>query len=111
MSMTFHHYIRVLTEVVYPEDGPYFHKWDYFSISDEELPERFRPTPNKVGSASDNNMKYLHPLSSELYDWLNEGGYWIKGWQEISPDQEKWLDENDILAGQQTETTLEAEFI
>jgi hypothetical protein len=109
--MTFHHHIRALTEVNYPEDGPLFEKWDYFSISDEELPDRFRATPNKVGSAGDNNMKYLHPLSSDFYDWLNEGGYWVKGWQEISEESEKWIDSHPEHQGSQAETVLETEFI
>jgi hypothetical protein len=46
-----------------------------------------------------------------MYDWLNEEGYWVEGWQGIGPEQEKWLEENDHFAGSQTETTLQAEFI
>lgn len=111
MSMTFNHYIRVLTEVNYPEDGPLFQKWDYFSVPDEEMLEQFRPTPQKIGSASDNAMKFLHPLCTEMYTWLNDSGYWVKGWQEISAESEKWIDNNPEHQGAQSETVLEAEFI
>jgi hypothetical protein len=108
--MTFHHYIRALTEVIYP-DGPFYHKWDYFSISDEELPERFRAHAEKAGSDTENYMKFLHPLSDDFYTWLNDGGYWVKGWHEINERQQNWLDENPDMAGSQTETVLETEFI
>jgi hypothetical protein len=92
--MTFHHHIRILTEVSYPE-GPTYAKWDYFSISDEELPQHFRELPDP----------------EEFYDFLNNSGFWVKGWQEITEEIDAWIDSHPDQCGLQDEIAIEVAFI
>ena len=92
--MTVSHYIRILTEVSYPE-GPTYAKWDYFSIPDEKLPVEFRELPDP----------------NEFYDFLNDNGYWDKGWQEITDEIQDWLEANDDKCGMQDEIAIEVAFV
>ena len=84
--------IRTLTEVTYPNGYPKWDKWDYFAIPDSELPDKFR------------NAGYNF---DEFYDFLNNNGYWLKGWQEIEDEHELWLDNNLDSHGAQTEVVVE----
>lgn len=87
------HQIRILTEVTYP-DGPNYAKWDYFLIEDEQLPDAW---------------KTFEP--EEFYDFLNEGGFWNKGWQEITDEVQHWLDTHDDQCGLQSEVAKEVAFV
>lgn len=92
--MTFNHHIRIRTEVKYP-NGPTFDKFDYFAVSDEEMVERFRQNPEP----------------NAFYDWLNNSGFWVKGWQEITDEIDQWIDSHPEVQGLQDEIAMEAEFI
>jgi hypothetical protein len=92
--MTTPHYVRILTEVSYP-DGPTYAKWDYFSVPDDKLPTEFRELPDP----------------DKFYDFLNENGFWDKGWQEITDDIQAWLDVNDDQCGSQSEIAIEVAFV
>jgi len=92
--MTTSHHIRILTEVSYP-DGPTYAKWDYFFIPDEEFPDKFRELPNP----------------DELYDFLNDNGFWRAGWQEITEEIQAWLEAHDDQCGTQSEIAIEVAFI
>jgi hypothetical protein len=87
------HQIRIRTEVVYPNGGPAYDKYDYFLIKDEDLPDTW---------------KEFKP--EDFYDFLNEGGHWNKGWQEITRDHETWIEDNQA-EGSQTETAIVVDFI
>lgn len=92
MSNDIIHAIRTLTEVTYPNGYPKWDKWDYFVIHDEELPDKFRHGGYNL---------------DEFYDFLNNNGYWVKGWQEIEDEHELWLDNHPELHGEQTEVVVE----
>jgi hypothetical protein len=79
-----------LTELRYPNlKGKVPLKWDYFLIEDETL---IPPTWSKLSM-------------SEKYDFLNEAGYWTKGWTEITPEQEELIEKMQI-AGAQDEVVV-----
>jgi len=78
------------TKVVYPDGGPAYDKIDVFSIPDDEFPCDTWPA--------------LTP--DEQYDFLNNSGYWIKGWHEITPEQDAWIDDHQSAQGAQTETCV-----
>jgi hypothetical protein len=88
------HQIRILTEVTYP-DGPNYAKWDYFLIEDEQLPLEFREDYD----------------ADELYDFLNNNGYWYKGWQEITAEIDAWIDFHPDQQGLQSEVATEVAFV
>lgn len=92
--MSVDHYIRILTEVSYP-DGPTYAKWDYFSISDEKLPVEFRELPDP----------------EKFYDFLNNNGFWDKGWQEITPEIDAWIDFHPDQCGLQDEIAIEVTYV
>ena len=94
IRMSVDHYIRILTEVSYP-DGPTYAKWDYFSISDEKLPVEFRELPDP----------------EKFYDFLNNNGFWDKGWQEITPEIDAWIDFHPDQCGLQDEIAIEVTYV
>lgn len=79
--------IRTRTKVVYPEGGPSYDKWDYFEIDNEAWAEL--------------------PSLNESYDSLNEWGYWVRGHQEITQEQEDWIDSHPEHHGSQSENVQE----
>lgn len=81
--------------MTYPDGGPSYDKWDYFSIPDEELPEMFRENPDP----------------NRFYDFLNNSGYWDKGWQEITEEMDEWIDSHPDVQGEQDEVAVEVDFI
>ena len=86
MAMSF----TTLTELRYPNlDGPVPTKWDYFYMENESL------LPST----------WLDMTMDEKYDFLNNGGYWTKGHWEISPEQDEFIEEND-LGGSQKEVVV-----
>ena len=94
VDMSQAHYIRTQTTVKYPDGGPEYAKWDYFSIPVEKLPEHW------------------HSLSmDEKYDFLNDNGYWLKGWQDIDEEMDAWIDDHDDYHGAQDEIVVEVDFL
>ena len=79
--------IRTRTEIVYPNGGPSYNKWDYFEVDNEAWAE-------------------LSSLN-ESYDSLNEWGYWVKGHQEITEEHEDWIDSHPEYHGEQSENVKE----
>jgi hypothetical protein len=86
MSMSF----TTLTELRYPNlKGAVPLKWDYFYMEDETL---IPPLWRKLSM-------------DEKYDFLNESGYWVKGWTEITPEQDEFIEKTQI-AGLQDEVVV-----
>lgn len=90
------HHICTRTEVVYPNGGPTYNKWDYFLIESDKLPDGYH------------HEKEISP--EDWYDFLNEGGYWYRGHQEIKPEHEEWIEAHQA-EGSQDEITKNVEFI
>ena len=90
------HHIRTRTEIVYPDGGPTYVKWDYFVIDNEALPDGYHHEKELTNEA--------------WYEFLNEGGYGQKGWQEITPEHEEWIKAHQA-DGSQTEKATDVEFV
>ena len=84
-------YYRTCTELRYPKMiGEMPLKWDYFSVPDKSvLPENWE------------NLTW-----NDKYDFLNDNGYWTKGFFEITDDQDMFIDGN-ALAGMHDEVVVE----
>jgi hypothetical protein len=75
------------TELRYPDFIAL--KSDVFIVHDPaDLPQGF--------------LKWQH---DNVYNWLNESGYWYSGELEISDEQQKFIDDNN-LAGMQDEVVV-----
>lgn len=75
--------INIRSTVNYPENVS-FHKHDFFGIRSLEVKDYFW------------NMSI-----DEKYQYLNDGGFWLSGYQEIEPEMEEIIERH---LGKQTET-------
>lgn len=90
---------RTCTEVEYPDGGPKYNRWDYFWAPLESLPAHYRPENLSVED------------SDSLYDFLNKGDYWVKGWSEIDQSDEEWIESHPDAHGLQSEVVIEISII
>lgn len=75
--------INIRSTVTYPENVSFF-KHDFFGIRSLEVKD------------------YFWEMSiEEKYQYLNDGGFWLSGYQEITPEMEESIDRN---SDERTET-------
>jgi hypothetical protein len=89
VTVTDHSYyvVETTTDVRYDDHNKYF-KYDYFKVP-KDVFESLTPKDD-----------------DELYDLINDGGYWQDGFHDTTDEFEKWLDEHDSLGGSQDEIVV-----
>ena len=87
-------WLKTTTELRYKGMDEFPRKYDNFYISDAGL------LPKNWDEMS----------GDAKYDWANEGGHWMSGFWEITENQEKFIELNE-LEGSQDEVVVEYEVI
>lgn len=68
--------VNIRSTVTYPENVS-FHKHDFFGIRSLEVKDYF-----------------WEMTIEEKYQYLNDGGFWLSGYQEITPEMEESIERN-----------------
>ncbi len=74
MTTQLHYLVNIRSTVTYPENVS-FHKHDFFAINSLEVKDYF-----------------WEMTIEEKYQYLNDGGFWVSGWQDITPEMEPIID-------------------